>query len=260
MEQKGICRLGIVAVRREPHDTAEMVTQLLFGDHYRMLETSQDRKWHKIQVEFDGYEGWIDAKQHYEISDDYFEYLNQIEFKICTDLTSEILYQKNLVHIVIGSVLPISSSELFDVHEHLAFNGEAKNLGEKRDYEFLKNTARKYLQSPYLWGGKSPFGIDCSGFVQQVFRICGYRLKRDAVQQFLQGVAVEFSSLKPGDLAFFRNDKHDITHVGIVLEENKIIHASGWVRVDFLDEHGIFNENIKAHTHQLAGLRRILKT
>ncbi len=237
-----------------------MVTQLLFGDHYRTIDTSIDKKWHKIQIAYDGYEGWIDAKQHYEISADYYDYLNNTEFKICTDLTSDILHKRNLIHIVIGSVLPISSSELFDIHEHLAYNGESKNIGEKRDYEFLKNMAFKYLHAPYLWGGKTPFGIDCSGLTQQVFKIGGYRLKRDASQQYRQGEAVDFSSIKPGDLAFFKNSKQEVVHVGMVLEDSKIIHASGWVRVDILDEHGIFSENIRDYSHQLDGLRRILKT
>jgi gamma-D-glutamyl-L-lysine dipeptidyl-peptidase len=256
----GICRLGLVPVRAEPSDRAEMVTQLLFGDHYTVMTFSENRKWLKIKIEFDDYEGWIDVKQHTGISGEYFNHLNSTEFKISTDITSTILYKKRLVQIVIGSMLPISSSELFEVHEQFAFNGASKNIGEKQGFEFLKQTVNSYLSAPYLWGGKSPFGIDCSGLTQQLFKMCGYRLKRDARQQFGQGEKVAFESARPGDLAFFENEKKEIIHVGIVMEQGEIIHASGFVRKDKLDEMGIYNEELSSHTHSLAGLRRIFKT
>ena len=113
--------------------------------------------------------------------------LNHAEFKITTDVTSSILYNKSRQIILMGSMIPISSSELFKMEEQFAFNGEAKNLGQKREYEFLRNMAIKYLNSPYLWGGKSPFGIDCSGFIQMVFKICGYRASKRFRQQANQG-------------------------------------------------------------------------
>jgi hypothetical protein len=259
-EEKGICRLSVVPVRRDPVDHAEMLTQLLFGEHYTVLERTADKLWIKVRQAFDQYEGWISARQHSDISDEYFEHLNNTEFKVCTDLVASILYKRRVIPVVLGSILPISSTELFAVDEHFAFNGESKNMGERHDFEFLKTIALKYLNSPYLWGGKSPFGIDCSGFIQQVFKVCGYRLKRDARDQVHQGEKIEKTEdAKPGDLAFFSNETGRITHVGMVLEEHKIIHASGWVRVDNLDEHGILNEISMTHTHRLAGLRRILK-
>ena len=127
----GICRLGIVPVRSEASDKSEMVTQLLFGDHYSIIE--KDKGWFKISIEFDKYEGWIDSKQHSEISDEYFDHLNSTEFKIATDITSTILYKKRLIQIVIGSILPISSYELLEVNEQFAFNGSSKNIGEKQE-------------------------------------------------------------------------------------------------------------------------------
>ncbi len=255
----GICRLTIVPLRAGPSDRSEMVSQLLFGDHYSVTETSKDGNWLHIRVAFDQYEGWIDAKQHYPIPEEYFDYLNTTEFKICTDLTSSILFKQHLVRIVIGSVLPIASSELFELTEKLAFNGSSKNMGERRDFEFLKQIANKYLYTPYLWGGKTPFGIDCSGFTQQVFKICGYHLKRDARDQARQGLPVKtLQEAHPGDLACFANEKGSITHVGILLENHRIIHASGYVRVDRIDERGIFNESTLKHTHEIAGVRRFI--
>ncbi len=261
IDKKGICRLGIVPVRAMPSDRSEMVTQLLFGDYYNMRQLSEDGKWGRIAIAYDGYEGWIDMKQHTEIPEEYYEYLQNTEFKISTDLISTILYKKRLIQIIIGSLLPISTSELFDVEEHLAFNGAAKSSGEKMGFEFLKQMTVKFMNAPYLWGGKTPFGTDCSGFTQQVFKLCGYKLKRDAHQQYHQGHTVAgLSEARPGDLAFFKNDTGQITHVGIYMEDQDIIHASGYVRRDKLDENGIFNEELSTYTHKLAGLRRILRS
>jgi gamma-D-glutamyl-L-lysine dipeptidyl-peptidase len=258
--EKGICRLCIVPVRKEPSDKSEMVTQLLFGDHYSVLEISPDRKWFRICIFDDEYEGWIDAKQHKQISEEYFDEINANEFRISTDLITTILYKKKPLQIVLGSVLPLAHTELFDIEEQFAFNGESKRIGQRREYDFLKSVAFKYLNAPYLWGGKSPFGIDCSGFTQMVFKIAGYKLKRDTTQQVQQGdeIAVR-GDAQPGDLVFFHNEGGTISHVGILLEDQKIIHASGYVRVDFLDESGIFNASKNMHTHKMAKIKRILR-
>ena len=190
-KSKGICRLGIVPVRSNSNDGSEMVTQLLFGDHYSVNIISDNGKWIKIKIEFDQYEGWIDNNQHTEISLEYFNYLNSSEFKIATDIISTILYKKRLIQIVIGSVLPISSNELFEVYEQYAFNGSSKNIGDRHGFEFLKKIVVPYINAPYLWGGKTPFGIDCSGLTQQVYKLCGYILSRDANQQYNQGDKVD---------------------------------------------------------------------
>lgn len=255
----GVCRLSIVPVRADTSDKSEQLTQLLFGDHYEVTGQSKDRKWLRIKINFDQYEGWIDTRQHHTILREYFEYLNRAEFKITTDVTASILYNKSPQIILMGSMIPISSSELFKMEEQFAFNGEAKNLGQKREFEFLKNTAIKYLNAPYLWGGKSPFGIDCSGFAQMVFKICGYRLFRDSGQQANHGKLVKsVDQGKPGDLVFFKNADDKVNHVGILLDDDRIIHASGRVRIDHLNEEGILNLETKIYTHQFAHIRRIL--
>ncbi len=255
----GVCRLSVVSVRKDPADQAEQVTQLLFGDHYTVMARSEGEKWLLIQTYFDQYEGWIDAKQHQPISPEYFNHLNHAEFKITTDLTATLLYNKAPQVVLIGSMIPISSSELFKMEEQFAFNGEAKNVGQRREFEFLRTIAMKYLNSPYMWGGKNPFGIDCSGFTQMVYKICGYKLLRDASQQVNQGKAVEsLASSRQGDLAFFQNDAGKTVHVGILLAENKIIHASGKVRIDPIREEGIEHPESKALTHRLSAIRRLL--
>jgi hypothetical protein len=257
--EKGVCRLSVVAVRLHPSDTSEMVTQLLFGDHYSVIDRAEAGKWLRINIYFDGYEGWIDATQHYSISREYFDQINASDYKICTDISSSILFKKRNIEILLGSILPISNSELFKMEEQLAFNGESKSLGQRREFEFLRQVAYKYRYAPYLWGGKTPFGVDCSGFVQMVYKICGYKLKRDAKDQALQGVGVaEFAEAEPGDLFFFGLPTK-ITHVGIYTGDGKILHAHGMVREDTIIEQGIFNEQLQSLTHQYQLIRRILK-
>ncbi len=255
----GVCRLSLVSLRKDPADQAEQISQLLFGDHYTVMEQTANRKWIKIKINFDGYEGWIDFKQHQSISKEYFDHLNNAEFKITTDLTSSLLFNKSPQMVLMGSIIPISSSELFKMEEQFAFNGEAKNLGQRREFEFLRTIATKYLNCPYQWGGKSPFGIDCSGYTQMVFKICGYKLFRDSGQQVNQGKSItSLGAFKQGDLAFFENEAGKIMHTGILLAENKIIHASGKVRIDHINEEGILNLETKIYTHHLSGIRRIL--
>lgn len=255
---KGISRLSVLPVRAEATDTGEQVTQLLFGDHYEVLETTSDKKWLHIRVDFDKYEGWIDSKQHTNISDEYYGQINNSDYKISLDISASILHNKNRINILLGSVLPISTNELFQIEEQLAYNGESKSLSQKRDFEYLKQVALLYLNAPYQWGGKTPFGIDCSGFTQQVFRICGYRLMRDASQQVNQGKEItDLSEAHSGDLAFFSNEKSEITHVGIVWEDGKIIHASGKVRIDQLEVNGILGSEVDKYTHKLHSIKRI---
>ena len=255
----GVCRLAVVSVRRESGEGAEQVTQLLFGDHYEVLSQSKDKKWFRIRIAYDQYEGWLDVKQHHSISKDYFDQINLADFKITTEITSWILYKKNPLSIVMGSIVPISASELFKIEEQFAFNGESKSLGQRRDFDYLKSIALRYMHSPYQWGGKSPFGLDASGFTQMVFKITGYTLQREVSQQMQQGKMVKgFSEAKPGDLAFFQDQDGKNIHVGIVLEDDKIIHSSGRVRIDHFTEEGILNSESRIFTHSFRLLRRVL--
>ena len=169
------------------------------------------------------------------------------------------LYNKQVIHVPLGSVLPLLNNPLFQNEEQLAFNGEAKSLHQKWESDQLISLSKKYLNAPYLWGGRSPFGIDCSGFTQVVFRVAGYKLQRDSKDQIGQGKEIQLEDAGPGDLAFFTNKAGKMNHVGIILKDNQIIHASGKVRVDQLDNQGIFNQEIKTYTHQLFQVRRILR-
>ena len=134
------------------------------------------------------------------------------------------------------------------------------NIAEK---DFTKSNLeyvyQEYLDTPYLWGGKSAFGIDCSGFVQQVYKMFGIKLLRDAYLQAEQGVPVQnLAQSKLGDLAFFKNENGRIVHVGMLLENHKIVHASGNVRIDIIDENGIINSETGKRTHQLSLIKRMI--
>lgn len=255
----GVIRLTQAPLRARPADTSEMVTQLLFGEHYQVLEVHQNKKWVKVKNVFDGYEGWLDAKQHHPITQEYFHQINETEYKICTDLVSKILFKQQVNHITFGAILPLLNNPIFKDEENVAFNGSAKSLYQKQDVHHLISQAHKLLNAPYLWGGRTPFGIDCSGFVQLVFRAVGYALPRDASQQILVGKEVTFEDRMPGDLAFFTQKEGKVSHVGLVLENDEIIHASGKVRIDVLKKEGIFQPKQNTYTHPLFKMKRVLK-
>jgi len=251
----GICNLAIVPVRAEASDRSEQVSQLLFGEHFKILEIQP--KWVQIEIAFDQYIGWIDSKQYQTISELHYHYLNETKTILSADLIEFVSDNKsNLIPIPIGSSLSFLENEEIN-NEQFSFEG-IKICGIKSKENLVK-TAFMYLNAPYLWGGKTPFGIDCSGFTQMVYKINGYSLFRDASQQANQGEALSFiEESEPGDLAFFDNEEGKIIHVGIVLENNYIIHASGKVRIDRLDHLGIYNAETNRHTHKLRVLKKII--
>lgn len=255
----GVCRLSVIPVRKDPGHSSEQVTQLLFGDHYEVTDQSSDKQWIQIRIYADQCEGWIDNRQHHAISEEYFQQINKTDYKITTDIASPVLFKKLPLTIVMGSIVPISSSELFKIEEQFAFNGESKGLGQRRDAEFVRLTARKYLAAPFQWGGKSPFGIDHTGLVQMVFRIAGYPLPRNLRELMAQGKKLSsFSEGRAGDIAFFTSKGTTPTHCGILVGEDKIIHAAGQVRMDMVNEEGILVTETKVYTHFLHSIRRVI--
>jgi hypothetical protein len=248
--QYGICSLSIIPLRIEPSDKSELVSQLLYGEHFKVLE--QRKSWSKIRVAFDNYEGWIDNKQFLEISEDNYKSLQNSTSKLSIDLVEFIQDEYNeLYPISLGSSL--NSTSLLN---HSYDGNSVEGQYEKDDFI---ETAFLYLNAPYLWGGRSPFGIDCSGFTQMVYKLCGYKLLRDASQQATQGEALSFiEESEPGDLAFFDNAEGIITHVGIIMKDNYIIHAHGKVRIDRIDHTGIYDANKKMYTHKLRVIKKII--
>lgn len=248
--QYGICNLGIVPIRLEPTDISEMVTQALYGDYFKVLE--QRKKWSRIRFAFDKYEGWIDNKQYKEINESDYTELDKLTPSLASDLVEYVTdTDNNLYPIPLGS--EISSIGLLD------HSFEGHFINGKQEKSKLIDTAFLYLNAPYLWGGKTPFGIDCSGFTQMVYKLNGHKLLRDASQQATMGDALSFiEESEPGDLAFFDNADGDIIHVGIIMENNYIIHAHGKVRIDRLDHSGIYNVEKNVHTHKLRVIKKII--
>jgi len=251
----GICNLAIVPVRAEASDRSEQVSQLLFGEHFQILEVQS--KWVQIEIAFDGYKGWIDVKQFQYISEEQYNYLNTTAIVLNADLIEYISTPNNqLLPIPMGAALSFLENEEINTSK-FSFEG-LKVCGNKPKSELIK-TAFMYLNAPYFWGGKTPFGIDCSGFTQMVYKLNGYKLFRDASEQAAQGEALSFiEESEPGDLAFFDNEEGNIIHVGILMDNNYIIHASGKVRIDRLDHLGIYNADTNRHTHKLRVIKKII--
>ena len=252
----GICNLSIIPLRIESNDKSEMISQVLFGEHFKVIDKS--KHWRKIRLSFDSYEGWIDEKQYLEISKEYYTKLDNESITISNELIDFISDTSNkLIPIPLGTTLPFYSKNKLELNgSKFNFDGGVRSGKSKKNT--IISTAFMYLDAPFLWGGKTPFGIDCSGFTQMIYKINGHKLLRDASQQASQGEVLSFiEESEPGDLAFFDNNEGDITHVGIVMANNYIIHASGKVRIDRLDQSGIFNEETKRHTHKLRVLKKI---
>lgn len=251
----GICNLAIIPLRSDPSDQSEQVSQVLFGEHFQVIE--QQKQWLKIRLHFDQYEGWIDIKQCQIINENEHSELSANAQILNNDLVEYISNDSNLlIPIPLGASLSFLEMEGIN-QSNYQFEGY-KVTGVKPKDELLK-TAFMYLNAPYLWGGKTPFGIDCSGFTQMVYKLNGYSIFRDASQQAMQGEALSFiEESEPGDLAFFDNEDGKIIHVGIIMNDNYIIHASGKVRIDRLDHLGIYNAEINRHTHKLRVIKKIM--
>ena len=252
--QYGISNLSIIPMRDEAADQSEMVNQIIFGEHFKILECR--KKWSRIRLAHDSYEGWICNKQWIEIPEEEYKQLDKDVSTITTDIL-DIITKKQHQPIVIGSILPnYKSGYALINNEMYQFDGFT-TPGFTQKKKLIEN-ALMYLNAPYLWGGRSPLGIDCSGFTQMVYRLQGINLPRDAYQQADVGTTLSFvDESEPGDLAFFDNNEGKIVHVGIILEENHIIHASGKIRIDRIDQQGIFNTEIGTHTHKLRLIKSI---
>lgn len=239
MMNKGVCTVTVAPVRAENSDRAEIVTEILFGESADILEVNKN--WTKIKMHYDGYEGWMDTKQIKPVTD---EYLASRKVTLITEDFSSIMTNDGKILLSMGSEVEfpaVASRRSHDVRESIAL------------------TAKEFLNIPYLWGGKSFFAVDCSGFVQLVYKIHHVKMPRDTYQQAEVGEALTFiEESQPGDLAFFENSEGKIIHVGIMLENQKIIHASGKVRIDTLDSSGIFNKELNKHTHKLRVIKSIL--
>lgn len=250
---EGSCFLSIIPVRSEPSGRSTMVNQLLFGDRVMLHETIQD--WYRITSVDDNYEGWCEVNQ-IALSPALPE--TGLHHLLVNDTTATFASNRDILTLVYGSRVPVNGDEYIlqdkpyrlvngQLTEPLAFNGSN-----------LLKAAQALIGAPYLWGGRSPFGIDCSGLIQIAFKMVGIQMPRDAWQQaenpgeFIDLIA----EANVGDVAFFDNEEGFIKHVGILTGEGTIVHASGRVRVDTIDHQGIFNKELGRYTHKLRVIKR----
>lgn len=248
-----ICMVAVCPVRAEASHKSEMVSQFLFGESGTILEETKD--FIKVKSLHDGYEGWCQRSQ-LVISDKLLIDPNGKLF--IDDWVKSVTINGMPAPIPLGVPVP-GGIETLQVGPYTVQYpaGNWNTAQAQLTPEQIKSKAFALLNTPYLWGGRSIFGIDCSGFTQLVFRFFNLSLLRDAYQQATQGEVIGFlQEARCGDLAFFDNEEGRITHVGILLNDQVIIHASGKVRVDKIDNAGIINIDTNQRTHKLRIIKR----
>ncbi len=253
----GISNLNVIPMRSDSGNNFEIINQILFGEHFKVLKKKS--KWLKVKLFHDSYSGWILSNQVVEINKKEYDHLCSNELFVNNNLIDAISSENgDMIPIIIGSILPNYNNGKFTLNNTIYSFDNAHRLPKNSKKNEIINSAYIYLNSPYLWGGRTPFGIDCSGFTQMVYRLNGINLPRDAVKQVECGKTLSFvDEAEAGDLAFFDDSDGNIVHVGIILENKRIIHSSGKVRIDKLDQQGIFNVDLKIHTHNLRLIKQI---
>ncbi len=297
----GVCILSVVPLRAEAAERAEMVSQLLFGDSYEVLET--EGNWLKIKTSDCGYEGFLNLKYHHALTEEQYQELLHQPQSLVSDFMTLLCEEKSqtVFPVFIGTSFPQPDEQgHFNLGDAVFTLPSASSISEKNSEFKIQNSktdpcplipapynlspstshlppptsnlipdpypltpilsfALRFLRAPYLWGGRTPAGIDCSGFTQLIYKSIGVLIPRDASQQVELGNALDFASeAQIGDLAFFQNEEGRIVHVGMVCAPGKIIHASGQVRIDRLDDTGIFNADTGQYSHHLRIIKRLL--
>jgi gamma-D-glutamyl-L-lysine dipeptidyl-peptidase len=255
----GIAMHSIIPMRKEPGEQYEMVSQLLFGEVYQAI-TTEDH-WIKIITQYDQYTGWVDRKLYKEVTESTYSRMQEEIPAVQSALLMSIEPRDAPpVLILAGSTLPgyNRKKDLIEIENevfHIRWTfGEFGIKG----LNTLNKTVGHFLNTPYLWGGRSIFGCDCSGFVQVVYKIHGIKLKRDSSQQAEQGdIVPSLAHARLGDLAFFADDEGKVYHTGLIISPDEIVHSSGYVHQDRLDEQGIFNIETQKYTHKLFTIRRV---
>ena len=251
--EKYICDNLFVPLRSGPAHKSEMLSQILFGEKYSIIDAVGS--WRKIETLFDNYAGWVDINHNQLVPDN-------------TDSKGHVLNRpitcfkngKTQMTLVPGCEIynPDFANRMFTLAKDIytvanEFSEDYITLNEP-----ISETALRFINSPYIWGGRVPSGIDCSGFTQLVYKVRGVFIARDSWQQAKEGCSVDFiSDVEPGDLVFFDNEQGTITHVGMIFSPGLAIHASGCVRIDHIDHQGIFKKEINGYSHKLRMIRRI---
>ena len=250
-----VCCVPVAPMRVEPDHRTEMVSQLLFGECC-IITIAEKNGWVKIVNKTDAYTGWC-RQSHFQAIDDSQYYSEENNFT--ADWVNEIEYNGHIMQVPFGSSLTAVKNGHAQWRKNTVhYKGLVWDTAKaKPDAKTIKQIAFKFLNSAYLWGGKSVFGIDCSGFTQSVYKFLNIHLLRDAQQQATQGELVSFlQQAHCGDLAFFDDEEGRIIHVGILLNAHEIIHAADKVRIDKIDNEGIINSETGLRTQKLRIIKR----
>ncbi|MGX5816865.1 NlpC/P60 family protein [Chitinophaga lutea] len=244
----------ISPLRAEPAHRSEMVSQALFGECVETEEVNADG-WVKVTMQYDGYEGWVTASHLETVTE---QLCHAAPTHIATQWAARLSVNGQPMYVPYGSLLKLNQGDWGRVQVQPESGIEPfKPAGSPRTAWHA--IAHTFLNTGYLWGGKSVFGVDCSGFTQTVYKILGIPLLRDAYQQASQGADVGLiQEVNPGDLAFFDNEAGRITHVGLMINDHQIIHSAGRVRIDPIDHQGIVNADTGVRTHKLRLIKRML--
>lgn len=249
-------------MRAEAREGAEQITQILFGETFSILE--QKPRWNRVQLDSDGQEGWIDAKMSTQMSPAE-EKAYKRQYKSAAIIAFPMAYAVSENN---GQTIPLSAGTRLTNYKDGVFEVLGVRFridpnmviteSREQNQENLLQTVRFFLNIPYLWGGKNAMGMDCSGFTQVIMSLFGKNLKRNASEQVTQGRKIAaLKNVQAGDLVFFDHEDGKISHVGIAIDGNRVIHCSGRVKVEKLDENGIYNAETGAYSHHLVEIRRI---
>ena len=252
--ERYICENVFVPLRSGPSHKSEMLSQVLFGEKYDIVDKAG--KWIKVETLFDKYMGWIDMDHLQNTTDE-----NSI--KAATLIKSLLCYNNDKAKIVLEAGCDVYNPDFekkqFNIGKKIYTTSDDFSSEYVSSEDSFSDTALKFINSPYIWGGRIPSGIDCSGLVQLVYKIHGIPIPRDSWQQAEAGRSIDFiNETEPGDLVFFDNDRGRISHVGMIFSKGLVIHASGRVRIDAIDHQGIFKPEINSYSHKLRTIRRIV--
>lgn len=252
MSTYGLCQLTLIPVRKEPAEFSEMISQLLYGETYEVLDTKGS--WSFIRTHFDNYKGWVDSKMTMILNEEAFDIYQHIpkafiKEPICKlsarDLKSPVPYLAGGSTILDDSNLPLREDD--------------RSMHRSNSTIDITGVALQFLHAPYLWGGRTIFGIDCSGFTQIVYKMNGIFLPRDAYQQATMGETIHLLEYaQPGDLVFFENDQEQIVHTGILIDNSHLIHSSGMVHIGDVDSVGIPNPENDEYSYFLKLIKRVI--
>lgn len=260
--QHGICLNSIASIREEASHKSQLVTQMLFGDLFEVLEIQDS--WLLVKMLYDGYEGWVSENQATLISEADYNEITEKPVIISGDIIQVLtnISTGNSFLVSAGSTMYGVNPEKFSIlKDEYRYNGNLSILDNSASQAV--NNAMLFLNSPYLWGGRTSLGVDCSALIQIAFKMCGIKIPRDSYQQVDEGFPIHLiNEAQAGDLCFFDDFKDDeeenkITHVGMLIDEHHIIHAHGKVRIDLIDHNGIFSKDKNKYTHRLRLIKRV---